>query len=326
MEKLLLTFGLISGGLILGYLLQHLSRKGMIFSPQVIPSLRKTLQKIALLVLFPVAFMAVIWVVSLSDARLFILPFIGLTALISGGVFGLIGAKLLKVNRNQTGVLYCCGSFTNIGAIGGLVCYVYLGEPGFALVAMYKMFEEMYYYTVGFPIARFCSQNDSEQKNFGKRLLGVIADPFVYTALSAFALGAILNLTGVPRPDFFETLSSISVPLGTLALLVSIGLGMQFSSMSKYIKESALITGTKFLLVPFIACSFAYLAGLGNIMDGLPLKVVCIVSSMPVAFNALVAASIYDMDLDLANSCWLMTTLSLIAVLPWLYFVINNIL
>jgi predicted permease len=43
-----------------------------------------------------------------------------------------------------------------------------------------------------------------------------------------------------------------------------------------------------------------------------------------VAFNALVAASIYDLDLDMANSCWLVTTLALIAVLPWLYFLLSS--
>jgi hypothetical protein len=44
---------------------------------------------------------------------------------------------------------------------------------------------------------------------------------------------------------------------------------------------------------------------------------------MPVAFNSLVAASIYDLDLDLANACWLISTLSLVVVLPWLYWLIR---
>ena len=33
-----------------------------------------------------------------------------------------------------------------------------------------------------------------------------------------------------------------------------------------------------------------------------------IAASMPVAFTALVAASVYELDLDLANACWLTTT------------------
>ena len=48
-----------------------------------------------------------------------------------------------------------------------------------------------------------------------------------------------------------------------------------------------------------------------------------IASSMPVAFNAVVVTSIYDLDLELANSCWLITTGSLLLVLPWLYFLFS---
>jgi predicted permease len=64
----------------------------------------------------------------------------------------------------------------------------------------------------------------------------------------------------------------------------------------------------------------AYLIGYGAIDNGLPLKVVMILSAMPVAFNALIPPSIFDLDLDLANSCWFFTTSLLIIVLPVLLF------
>jgi predicted permease len=63
-----------------------------------------------------------------------------------------------------------------------------------------------------------------------------------------------------------------------------------------------------------------YLIGYGAIDNGLPLKVVMILSAMPVAFNALIPPSIFDLDLDLANSCWFFTTSLLIIVLPVLLF------
>lgn len=326
MEKLIFAFVLISGGLIIGYLLQIGARKNVLLSTSAIPALRKNLQKLGLLVFMPISFMSAIWVVSLDDARLIFFPIIGIIALASGGALALLASRILQSTKKQTGVLFCCGSFTNIGAIGGLVCYTFFGEAGFALVALYKMCEEVFYYTVGFPIAKYCAQNDSEQKSFLGRLIGVILDPFVLAALIAFTLGATLNLSGVVRPQFFSFLSALSVPLGTFVLLVSIGLGMRFGSVRGYMKESIAISFIKFIFVPTIACSAAYFFGFGNMMNGLPLKVVFIVSSMPVAFNALVAASIYDLDLDLANSCWLVTTASLLIVLPWLYIVSSMLL
>jgi hypothetical protein len=76
--------------------------------------------------------------------------------------------------------------------------------------------------------------------------------------------------------------------------------------------------------VPIFGCTLAYLFNLHLIGDGLVFKVVLILTSMPVAFTALVAASIYDLDLDMANSCWLVSTLALIVVLPWLYFLLSS--
>ena len=58
------------------------------------------------------------------------------------------------------------------------------------------------------------------------------------------------------------------------------------------------------------------------VANGLPFKVILVLSSMPVAFNALVATSIYDLDLDMANSCWLISTGALVVVMPWLYFLL----
>jgi hypothetical protein len=106
-------------------------------------------------------------------------------------------------------------------------------------------------------------------------------------------------------------------------LLTSIGLAMRFSRVRDYVKESAAVSVIKFSLVPISTLAAAWWFGLGTIHDGLPLKVVMILSSMPVAFNALIPPSLYDLDLDLANSCWFVTTVMLALVLPLLLVVIG---
>ena len=75
--------------------------------------------------------------------------------------------------------------------------------------------------------------------------------------------------------------------------------------------------------MPGVVTSLALLLGYRYIGGGLLLKVVMILSSMPVAFMALIPPSLYDLDIDLANSCWLFTTTMLVIVLPVLYFVIQ---
>jgi hypothetical protein len=77
--------------------------------------------------------------------------------------------------------------------------------------------------------------------------------------------------------------------------------------------------------VPFIATGLAFLLGFKAIDNGLPLKVILILSSMPVGFIALVPPSIYDLDIDLANAAWMVTTALLIVVIPLQMFLIRFI-
>lgn len=323
MEKLFFTLGLIFTGLVLGYMVQMMAAAGYLSLPVPVAALRKTLQRIGLLFFAPLSFLSAIWAVSFDDIRVILLPIVGFCALMLGGLLGLALAHLLKTPTRQKGVLYCCGSFTNIGSIGGLISYMFLGEIGFALVAIYKMSEEISYYTIGFPIARYYSGAADDNQSVVNRIFSVLKDPFVAAALTAFAVGLSLNLLHVPRPDYFKTVTAVSVPAGTFILIVSIGLGMRFSSVSRYLKEAIGISIIKSAIIPVIACTLAYLFGLHQINNGLPFKTVMILSAMPVAFNALLAASIYDLDLDLANSCWLVSTGCLIFVMPILYLLVN---
>lgn len=218
--------------------------------------------------------------------------------------------------------MYGCGSFTNIGSIGALICFVYLGETGFALVPIYKIFEELSYYAIGFPIARYYSDTEQEETPLS-RIKNMGRDPFIIVALSSIIMGGFFNAANIDRPLILGTIVSLFVPLGTILLLTSIGLAMRFRRVRDYLKVCISISVIKFLLVPLLTFSLAYLIGLGEMDNGLPLKVVLILSSMPVAFNALIPPSIYDLDLDLANSCWFFTTALLAIVLPVLLYIIN---
>ena len=102
-------------------------------------------------------------------------------------------------------------------------------------------------------------------------------------------------------------------------------MAVRFKSVKSYLRGCVSVSVIKFILVPLSVFALALLLGYGKIEDGLPLKVVLILSSMPVAFTALIPPSIYDLDLDLANSCWLCTTSSLIVVLPLLLSIISLI-
>jgi len=324
MSSFLFTFSLIIVGLSLGYLIQGLVTRNIIRLPISLDQLRKILLKTALLFINPITVVGAIWIVKFKDTRMAALPLLGVFTILLGGLLALGGARLLRLRRKQTGSLFVCGSFTNIGTIGGLVCYIFLGEMAFGLVSIYKLFEEFTYYTIGFPIAKIYSADSKEKEGLFSRLKRLITDVFILVSLSSLMLGLLFNLMDVQRPEFYQTVNSIFIPLGALLLITSIGLVMRISKIREYIKECIFVSFIKFLFVPVIVTSAALFLGYQGIEGGFLLKVVIILSSMPVAFNALIPPSLYNLDVDLANSCWLVSTSLLIFVLPALYMIIHS--
>ena len=240
--------------------------------PISLENFRKLLQKIGLLFFVPISFIGALWIIKVDNIRIAALPFLGIFALLIGGIFGLTAAKYFRLQRKDTGSMFACGSFTNIGSIGALICYLFLGEEGFALVPIYKLFEQVIYYAVGFPIAKSFSNNIIEKENIISQFKKVFTDIFVIAALISIAIGIFLNLSGIERPVFYKTINAIFIPAGTVILLVSIGLAMKFGKVKNYIKESISVSIIKFILVPSIISTIAFFLGYRIIEEGFRLK------------------------------------------------------
>lgn len=314
MGKLIFSISLVIFGIGVGYMIQVLARKKYPALP--LAALRRNLQRAALLGFNPVAILGATWVASLHDIKIAALPFMGMTALFSGGIMAVMAARVLRLTQKQTGAYVVCGGFTNIGSLGALFCFIFLGETGFALVPFYKLFEELIYYAIGFPIAKSYSDDFTGTPSFVRRLKTASTDTFVLAAVTSIATGLILNISGIPRPGFYAGINAIFIPLAALLLLVSIGMAMQFSSVKKFLGPGLVIAAIKFILVPVLIVLLGYGLGLDRIDNGLPLKVVLILSSMPVGFIAMVPPTLYRLDIDMANACWLITNAALVVEIP----------
>ena len=323
MEKISFSLGIIFLGLALGYVIQVLVHKHLVKLPFDLETLRKSLQKIAFLFLDPIVYLGAVWIIDFDELKIVALPFIGIIAILLGGILAFAFAKLMKMSRKQTGAYIVSGGFTNIGLIGALICFTFLGEAGFALASFYKFFETFSYYVFGFPIAKSYSDGVVESECFRERVKKVFADPFVLVATMSMVVGLILNISGIERPAFFSSLTAVFIPVATILFLSSIGMAMRFSRAGKYIKEGLLIALIKFAIVPIVATTISYFLGFGEIDGGLPLKVVLVLSSMPVGFTAMVPPTIYDLDVDLANATWLVTNFLLVLIVPLLQYLVT---
>lgn len=313
MDRLLLTLTIIFVSLIAGCLIRRWTSSGSApLSESALKALRLLIQKIAMFGLIPVSAMLSLWGLPSPDPHLLVLPALGLTAWICGGVLAVFFSRRMALSPEKTGSMYCCGTFTNIGAVGCLVAVMQFGEQAIAMASLYRLCEEMFYFGVALPAARSFSAHASRLS----RSFRLHVDPVLAAVLAALALGLVLNLADVSRPDVLGTLSSAAMIAGTICFLLSIGMGLRPSRMTCYLREAAVISLIKFAFVPVIVTSLAVLAGLGDVEGGLPLKVVIVLSAMPVAMNALIPPSLFDLDLDLANACWVFTTLALVVILP----------
>jgi len=275
------------------------------------------------LLLSPIVFTGAVWVVSFDDLRILALPFIGVFAVVLGGALAYGFARAQRLTRRQTGSYIVSGGFTNIGSIGGLICYVLLGEAAFAMVPLHKFFEEFIYLTVGFPLAKSFSIEPGKNKNLAGRIRQAIIDPFAFISAVGIGAGIALNLTRVPRPQFYARINAILIPGMSVLILFSIGMALRFGSLRRYLRSSAWMALIKHALVPAAVTGVACALGFGTILDGLPLKVVLVLSFMPMGFFGMIPPTIYDLDLELANSNWLLTNALLLVVVPALYLLLR---
>ena len=321
---LLKTFLVLIVGIFSGYLCQKLIKKNNWITSVSTNEISIFLQKLAMLCFVSVTYIGSLWIFKIeSIIKIISLPLVGAVSVITGGFFAVMIAKHYHYSRVNIGSMFSCGYFSNNVTLGGMICFFYLGEEGYALVPIFTFLIRMLYYGLGYPIAHMYAKDFVEQKETSKKIIEVIKDPFFYIGVGAVLVGIFLNLSTLKRPETYKLINEILIPLTTFILLFSVGLTFKFSSVSKYLKECFLISFVKFIVVPIIILVIALFLDYQSVNMGLPLKVSLILAAMPVAFNSVIAANIYKLNVDLVNSCWIFTTFAILFVLPLLHFVIN---
>lgn len=320
MGKYLYSLGLIALGLALGQSIKILVDKNIISKSIPAAKCMKIIQLAVVLGLEPVVVLGAFWIVRLDNLKIATLPILGVGSMVLGGVLGLAASKIYRHEKRQAGSMFVSSSFTNIGTFGGLVCFTFFGELSYAYVSVYKLLQEFYYFPVGYPIAKLygSSGENGIKKN---PVFRILTDPFVLVYLCVIALGTILNTSGLTRPPVYRTINETLIPVTSVMLVTSVGFNMRIGAIGAYLRECLTVASIKFLVTPVIITTIAYLAGFGSLHDGLVLKVVLVLSAMPPAFNSLIPPQLYNLDTDLANSCWLFGTVALVVVLPVLYIV-----
>ncbi|MDD4362917.1 MAG: AEC family transporter [Atribacterota bacterium] len=321
---LMKTFFILVAGTFSGYFLQKILAKNQAFTYEKRKKISITLQKISMIGLISITYIGSLWIFNIENImKAITMPFVGIFFTVTGGILAVFLSKYLNYTHKDTGSMFSCGYFSNRANLGALICFFFLGEPGYALVPIFSLFMHFMYYGVGYPVAHMYNDEFAQEKELKKRLLEVIKDPFFYMGITTVLIGLLLNLSPFKRPPVYGKVNEILIPLSTFISLFSIGLTLKLGQVFKYTKEIIYISIIKFFIVPALTLAIVVLLGYQSLNQGLPLKVALILSAMPVAFNSVVAANVYDLNVDLVNSCWIITTFSVLLVLPIILHVVE---
>jgi predicted permease len=120
------------------------------------------------------------------------------------------------------------------------------------------------------------------------------------------------------RPVWLGQVNSLLIPLTAANVAFAIGVTVRIGAVTENLKACGAMIAVKFAILPALIFLFGQLSGLSAAGDGLPFKVALLLSFMPVGVTVVMAATLFDLDEDLAMALWLATTVTLVPVLPLL--------
>ena len=304
MQQFVFIFCIILAGFIAGQLINRTAN-------QHNEAIRSICIFLALRITIPISITLAIWQLHIESWVLAFLPIIGGGFLLLCFAVAFIVAKVLKLPPKQMGVYAPAGGFTNIGAVGALTVLVFLGESGLALLPLFKVFEEVIYFAFFFPFAAKHSENKSilTRKWWN--------DPLIQMSTLAVTIGFSLNLLNIERPEEFFLISKYLVPIGTFALMITVGIAFNLGSIATQWRLGLLLALIKQLIMPIVLLIILIAFGFSEPYEGMILKTSVLLACMPMAFIIMLPAALFKLDQDLANACWFASTLLYILMLPF---------
>lgn len=321
LTHLLSTLALMFGSLALGYTYRLYVGRRHPARLESLKGLATALQRTSIIAITPLVLINTFWGLRLGGGTLVLFPFIGAASHVIGGIAALLIARRMGLGRRQTGSMFTSGAFTNLGSFGSLVAFMFYGEAGYALAVLFRLLEPLLYYSVGFPMAKLFADETPAGTRFSIDLRALAHDVLILLPILSIAAGTALRWSGLSRPELLGGLISPLILLSTAMMLTSVGLNMRPAALRDNMREAGAVAAIKFIVLPLSLAAIGFALGYHRIDGGLPFRVLVTLSAMPVAFNALIPPSLYRLDMDLANSAWILTTGMLVLVLPLLYFI-----
>jgi len=243
---------------------------------------------------------------------LVLLPFVGFAIACFNLALGFIVARMYKLERLSFGSFVLASGMSNQGyTIGGVICFFFLGQRGYSESLVYLLYWNFFAFLICFPFARALGRA-REKLSLKQEVMNIFRD-VRSLPLAGLVAGLILAGINIPRPAAGARLLTFAIPFASVISMGCIGLSFQFRALSLFKRFYPGILGIKFIISPLLGLFLAWLFR----FEPLSAKVVLIEAMTPAAVMSVLTASLFDLDLDLANALFSVTTsVFLVVVLP----------
>jgi predicted permease len=272
------------------------------------------------------ASMLVLWQLKDMKWSLVALPLLSAIVPILLFPFGLLLAKLHRLDRKSAGTFIVACGISNTGfTMGAFVCYCLFGMDGLGYANLFAASWAVPYVGFYYSVAR--RFGDPAARLDVWFILRTLFDLRSLPILGSI-VGLALNLLKVRMPEIILTFHAIDL-LIIFSVLISfaiIGLQLHFSHLAQKKILHASLGLAKFAITPAILISaLAPVERLLGVLPPVARRVLYIEAFVPTAVFTVIIANLFHLDSRLASMLFLVNTVVfLIVVLPVLAYVISR--
>lgn len=225
-------------------------------------------------------------------------------------------ARLLRIPRPRWGVFVAMTGLSNVLFIGLPVCTQLFGEVCIPYVMLYYLVNTTFVQSVGLMLIQYSGQREGAHTRIPEFLKSLLLKPPVLGVLAAI----LLLYLGLRPPEVVMKFAGyIGNTVSPLALIYS-----GYILFEVGLKNLRLMKGLPTMLVVRLAISPVISMGIFPLfgMDGLPLQVFVVESSLPVVSQVPVLAGAYGADEQYAATGACFSTLCSVVTIPILMLLI----
>ena len=261
------------------------------------------------------------WVLPLSWSLLLVPIFGMLLVLLPGAIGYMLFARKIE-NLLDRGSFIASAMLANLGTLGGVCAFILYNESGFAYSQLIGTTQNVLLCLVVFPMAQYyylkhtaAVRKSSRSHNFREMFFSINQ-----LSLLGMVGGLLLNANHVPRPEILGSIFQSLVHIAAWIAMLPVGFLINFDKVRQYASDVRTLTLLRFVITPIIFIGLTMLIISDPILQG----TLIILAFCPTAINAVLAAKIYKLNVDMAVSSFVITTAAyLLLIFPLLFLCLH---